>query len=372
MFWRRIHPLNSIVIPDELKQYQQIIDLVWNDQIRKKDIDTIVDQLVQFYTNGTITLEFINNMFYVILEWKQRNELLVYEIATKFYKRTSTYYNVFIYFHPISFGEIDSILMDDDLEKIIQKGKIEVNQDLINRAALYGAVKCFKHFLNNFKSINNKTMISAIKGGNNEIIKIVSRNVKYATAENLFTAIICHRNNIVEEILDEDFKLFEEIVTITHIYNMNYQVFIFAIINKIYQNAFTNAYDFLLVEEYPIKFFECIISLGYRIDFIFRHFYDSFNLLFEALMNKKYELAKFLVEKGADVNTALCLSNGSTTHEIYTPFRYAVENDDIELAKFLLDHGANKDQIIESRGCFHYREKSISDFAISNEMKALL
>ena len=61
MLERQIRSLNSIVIPDELKQYQQIIDLIWND--------LIVDQLVQFYKNGTITLEFINNMFYVFLQY---------------------------------------------------------------------------------------------------------------------------------------------------------------------------------------------------------------------------------------------------------------------------------------------------------------
>ena len=219
MLRRKSHHLSSIVIPNELKQYQNVIDLLWNDKLRYKDVDKIVNQLAQFYTNGTITLDFINNMIHILIYFHTKNEHLAYVIASKFYQKTSTNFDFFRYLKPESYGSIDDILIDDNLEKLKNS---EIHSNLTNRAAYFGAVKCFKHFANVFQTTFDKeTMKLAIKGGNSEIIKMVSDKVEIATKKNLKIAIVCHRNNIVEGKLERNFDLFRDILTMTHLYNMN-------------------------------------------------------------------------------------------------------------------------------------------------------
>ena len=72
------------------------------------------------------------------------------------------------------------------------------------------------------------------------------------------------------------------------------------------------------------------------------------------------------------MNAVFPIFNYLTARETWTPLRYAVPHDNIEFAKFLLDHGANKDQKITFNGCFHFNEKSVIEYAISDEMKALI
>lgn len=141
MLRRKSHHLSSIVIPNELKQYQNVIDLLWNDKLRYKDVNKIVNQLAQFYTNGTITLDFINNMIHILIYFHTKNEHLAYVIASKFYQKTSTNFDFFRYLKPESYGSIDDILIDDNLEKLKNS---EIHSNLTNRAAYFGAVKCHR------------------------------------------------------------------------------------------------------------------------------------------------------------------------------------------------------------------------------------
>lgn len=89
----------------------------------------------------------------------------------------------------------------------------------INYACAYGSLKCFKYLLLNHERVDQISFDLAVFGGNIEIIKIVSQNIKddanskkkFASFFNeskkeKFPAIIKHRNDIFDWIFQEKYK----------------------------------------------------------------------------------------------------------------------------------------------------------------------
>lgn len=300
--------LKSITIPEEIQRYQRIVNLIWDNEITEKNVDNIVNQLVSFYNNNETNLKFIQNMFSVCKGFQIKNDQIFDEILTKFITKALAKQDSSIF-----------LLLKD---------------------------------IRTFRSTDD-----------------------WRDIDELRFAIAFHRNDIVEDILNTDFDLFQQIATMDILQYMNYQVFLFAIKNNIYSNArdvrYLN-YDFVLVNLYPMEFFQCIVRYGYDVNFCYFQYYDLYDLLTQALENEKYELAKFLVIEGANVNSKQSISYGSTTYNSYTPLKFAAMYSNIDMAKFLLAHGANANETFRSCGCFHHTEKNILVFAPNIEMRKLL
>lgn len=65
-------------------------------------------------------------------------------------------------------------------------------------------------------------------------------------------------------------------------------------------------------------------------------------------------------------------NGGSTTTESVSALKFAVINDNVEMAKYLLNNGANANIKYRTQGCFHCRNESLLDIAQSQQMKNLL
>ena len=72
---------------------------------------------------------------------------------------------------------------------------------ILNYAAAYGSLKCFKYLLLNNNDINDETLELAIYGGNIEIIKIVYQKNEFHNNEkqnDIIFAIRKHKNDLFD------------------------------------------------------------------------------------------------------------------------------------------------------------------------------
>ena len=91
-----------------------------------------------------------------------------------------------------SFARNSSNIMDALKERKVQ-----------DFCAFYGAVKCFKFLLTNGFNVTPETMLSAVRGGNNEIIQICLNNGQ-TLEKMLISAVAYHHHDIVEYLIEND------------------------------------------------------------------------------------------------------------------------------------------------------------------------
>ena len=82
---------------------------------------------------------------------------------------------------------------------------------------------------------------------------------------------------------------------------------------------------------------KCLIDYGAEINVLSKVGTTPLHI---AVVAGQIEIAKLLLDSGADIDYALCLDEKSGT-EIGHPLHYAVENNDNEMSKFLIDYGAD-------------------------------
>lgn len=77
--------------------------------------------------------------------------------------------------------------------------------------------------------------------------------------------------------------------------------------------------------------------------------WNGYSPLGEALSGKSFNTAKFLIEKGADVNCKVIeyLGNDVGDYFITTPLSFACREKNLDMVKFLVDHGADVNAIGE-------------------------
>lgn len=86
------------------------------------------------------------------------------------------------------------------------------NTRLINYAAFFGSVKCFKYLLMNGSEIQSQTVEFAIYGQNTEIIRIIEQNHRI-NSESIVTSVITNKNNIFDWLLDNGKTLDSKLCT---------------------------------------------------------------------------------------------------------------------------------------------------------------
>lgn len=99
-------------------------------------------------------------------------------------------------------------------------------------------------------------------------------------------------------------------------------------------------------------------------------------VLFSALVMKRYEIAKYLLKHGAQVDIEVTgESNIVGFYPLYIPLGFCVSNNDLECVSLLLDHGAdvNKKSAIKSNGKnLSVYEMATSRSNVHQEIKRLL
>lgn len=196
----------------------------------------------------------------------------------------------------------------DDADKLSDligsNNNIDINTyggefNLLNRAARWGSLQCFKYLLMNGANFSNMTMICALNGGNYEIIRICERQVKMVAAYGC-AALQYHRIEIVHW-MEESYNYKFDIAETLPSHNLT-----------------------LFAER--LKNFDIINGTVGA---------DCNSLLSEVSKFPFHFLIKFLLEKGADYN--------AKNYFCFSPFLHSVENAIIENARIYLDLGAKID-----------------------------
>lgn len=98
--------------------------------------------------------------------------------------------------------DLYNLMKNDDVETLIQySSKLKFREDLMDVAALYGAIKCFKYLLQSGMKIEEMTMRCAIHGNNYEIIHILEQKGCKFDNNCLVVALYCHHWDLVNYIL---------------------------------------------------------------------------------------------------------------------------------------------------------------------------
>ncbi|EAX95117.1 hypothetical protein TVAG_033370 [Trichomonas vaginalis G3] len=114
-------------------------------------------------------------------------------------------------------SELAKVMMNDDLDKVLEKiqGNFDekVNKlNLLDASCHYGALRCFKYFMNKEMKITESTLNLLISGGNFEIYEIVKikRNFSH---DHISRSIKYHSNEIAKDLVAQhnayDFVLYD-------------------------------------------------------------------------------------------------------------------------------------------------------------------
>ncbi|EAY05872.1 hypothetical protein TVAG_284550 [Trichomonas vaginalis G3] len=201
-------------------------------------------------------------------------------------------------------GSLGNSIKNDDLDKLIEYSadpKFSVEQrifqnSLLELAALYGSLNCFKFLQVKGAKFTEKTVMNSIKSDNYEIFHIAEQNVKI-NKKMLDEAILQHNDPIINYIIDK--------YSINYSYSACAKSFNFKyLFNKLIQSGDINNFDS------PDG--NCLLCLCGTC-------FDMF--------------VKFLCEHGADAN--IFDSQG------HTPIYYATEYCESKNMKILIEHGAD-------------------------------
>ena len=220
------------------------------------------------------------------------------------------------------------------------------NFTLLQTAAMFGAVKCFKYLLLNGcapKSYDKVLVLSAIQGGNIEIIHLIDEmDICMFIDEPSFIehSIIYHRNDILKWLIETKFSFVPDQFTMLQcINNFNPEALLFFMENyKEEKSSFYNAALFCDFEEF-IEFFDspdfkggqyngmtaCEIAIWRRMFKYINTLQKSENRVFEYAIKYNYtieeleELRKFVDFKEGDpfLNSIVAKKTGITEYLMY-------------------------------------------------------
>lgn len=174
-------------------------------------------------------------------------------------------------------------LANDDLKELKKRGP---KQEYLNRAARFGAIKCFRFLMENNCKPDKNTCREAIYGGNLDIIKSVYKNDN----QNLFYALESQRNDIADWILQQtNQNADEDIDKYIKTYNLR------AIFYRIASKASDFCIDDLLYYFADKEFIDFTIQSGGEIK------NPSFCLIQAILANNLEHTKYFIEEKYADI-----------------------------------------------------------------------
>ena len=202
----------------------------------------------------------------------------------------------------------------------------------INISCVFGSLKCFKYFLVNSCEVTGKTLSNTIKGGNHEIIAVLS-NQGFTFEKYLCSSIQYHRYEITKW-LQENFKC-EPVRLSERIRYFNFDGFYTPPRREINLWEFTCLHNAAIIGHLNIVKF--LIANSAKIDALTRR--DKTPLHF-ACTEGHFPVVQYLVENGANINAKD--SNGKT------PPDYAVFSDNLQVLKYLCEKGAS----IQSEGTY--------------------
>lgn len=140
-----------------------------------------------------------------------------------------------------------------ELEQETNKYTFDINEktregySLIDIAAKYGSEKCFFHLLLNGCQITAKTSISAIEGGNKNIIMHLYNEGMAITDDHLIAAMKYYHNKIFDWLLNERGSI-GKIIPADFFYYGNFKAYIFLVENGNDPNgSYARYYDFLCI-----------------------------------------------------------------------------------------------------------------------------
>ena len=251
---------------------------------------------------------------------------------------------------------------------------------IIDFAAFYGSIKCFKYFLLNNAKIFPRICKYAIAGGNFEIIQLLEQN-NQNFSDCFDISVSYHRYEISDWILlhypnqNENFgdalSSFNIQALTFYLFNCNDEiikskVFGYSIKNSLFANNYALP-NFLIKNgsnvnyKYSIsRFYDFQLSLLYFIfespdlnmelvKYLIENGADPSECLGQYCMRKEidYDFVKYLLSKGADPNIELILMFESEIKPIYqSVFSCLCENplNKHDLIKLLLENGADIDK----------------------------
>lgn len=187
---------------------------------------------------------------------------------------------------------------------------------LIDIAAKFGSLNCFKYLAVNNGRKDELLLNYAYEGGNEEIIQMLHIDYQ-ATSKCFQTCILCHHNNIADRLIFLDENLISRNISISKILDSsNLRAAIFYI---------ENGYN---INEKFQRGMSC-----------YKPFYSPLSIACE--MNQ-LNFVEYLVSKGADIKLS---SAPDPDINVAVPLHMAIGANSKKIIKYLLKNGADIDQL---------------------------
>ena len=241
---------------------------------------------------------------------------------------------------------------------------------LIEIAALYGSIECFKFFFSNRVKISDKILSFAIQGGNLEIIRILSREPNISFQYAIYDACKFLRNDVFNwlllSIVDEDTIQYDALLDVA-LSSENFYVISMclkhnmtntmpAVVNAIENNKIDSIL-YLLQNNIPLemtyKRVPLLLLAARSSEELFTIFYNlpgcnanAKNLdgetILHILVQKRFYSTLSVVLQNKDIDINAQAKSGET------PLHWAAHMKDLKAAKMILSH-PNIDPFIEAK-----------------------
>ena len=286
--------------------------------------------------------------------------------------------------------ELTKSLINDDVDKlqsIVTNSKIDFTKrdvpiniyseqkrgkfkqySLINYAAMFGSIKCFKYLLLNHAEINKNTFPCAIKGGNIEIIKIADEKSSKINSDDSIDAIKLtiknHQNDLFDWILENKYanklnfeiksKLLKKSVKYGNAHSFieimntgfDFKDFLQSFINISAKNGFYRFFKLIIALNGKEAIDQIIIDeKNHEFPFISFGNLSIFKLSLELTNTKRYieKTLSFAIKKDYRNIIDYILSNlinkvfKISEHGAYEALKYSIQTQSIELINSLWD-----------------------------------
>ena len=248
-------------------------------------------------------------------------------------------------------------------------------QRFLFSSAYYGSVRCFKYLLLNIDNIDISIVLSAVKGGNLEIIRILAQK-DLNFSRTIYSCIRAHNNYLVDWIIEN----YEDNNTVlpsdcAKFYNLHgFFYFLYTqkdiednLITKhitLLCNVINNDIDLLRLVLDQYHFHD---SLLYR-----ENPYDSGTVGVVYKKSINLDIVKYLVEKGADLNYIVLDSDDVPEHIISYLLKSVENGDNINVLKYLIEKGLgfSPDKLLPTKYFYSLDHVFLQEYAFKNPLEA--
>ena len=293
--------LSTLKLPKFIMEFVNVMDLLSNTG---QSNDQNFERFKNFYNNNPQKKAFISN--FIQLTRKFREERIIEQARN------------YVLHYKISSPSTD-FLSTDDLKEMKKRG---AKQEYLNKAALKGALKCFKFLIDNNCKPDNNTLKNAIYGGNMDILKSLQQFNLTIDTKALFYAFESQRSDVSDWILQQITPDCNEEMS-KYIKTFNIRSIFYRIINK----KADFYIDDLLYYFADKEFIDYLLEQGGEVH------NPSYCLIQSILANNIEHTKFFLEEKFADANFVCETSSGKIN-----AIKAAILTNDEELISYVFSN----------------------------------